>query len=75
MRTWPVIAGFVIGCALGAVCQGAIGLWSLALPASLALLAIGLESGEAQKTGERFRARLVRRDIMSGVQPTVEEAC
>jgi uncharacterized membrane protein YoaK (UPF0700 family) len=44
MDTWPVVAGFAIGCGLGAACQAAIGLWSLALPVSLALLAIGLGS-------------------------------
>jgi uncharacterized membrane protein YoaK (UPF0700 family) len=46
MHTWPVVVGFAIGCGLGAACHAAIGLWSLALPASLALLAIWLGSGE-----------------------------
>src|SRR6266446_3185977 len=40
-QTWPVVAGFAMGCGLAAVCQAAIGQWSLALPAGLALLAIG----------------------------------
>jgi uncharacterized membrane protein YoaK (UPF0700 family) len=39
-HTWPVIVGFVVGCGLGALCQAAIGMWSLALPSALALLAI-----------------------------------
>ena len=41
-RTWPAIVCFVLGCGLGAPCQAAAGLWSLALPASLALLALAL---------------------------------
>jgi uncharacterized membrane protein YoaK (UPF0700 family) len=39
-HTWPAIAGFVIGCALGAACEAAFGLQSLALPTGFALLAI-----------------------------------
>jgi uncharacterized membrane protein YoaK (UPF0700 family) len=39
-RTWPVIAGFVLGCALGALYQAGAGLWSLSLPTGLALLAL-----------------------------------
>jgi uncharacterized membrane protein YoaK (UPF0700 family) len=40
MLTWPVIVGFAVGCGLGATCEAAIGLRSLALPAGLALLAV-----------------------------------
>ncbi|HME23279.1 MAG TPA: DUF1275 family protein [Acetobacteraceae bacterium] len=36
----PVIVGFAVGCAFGAACEVALGPWSLALPASLALLAL-----------------------------------
>jgi uncharacterized membrane protein YoaK (UPF0700 family) len=39
-RTSPAIFGFAVGCGLGAACEAAIGLRSLALPASLALLAL-----------------------------------
>jgi uncharacterized membrane protein YoaK (UPF0700 family) len=42
MRTWPAIVGFGIGCGLGAICEAAIGLRSLALPAGLALLAVAM---------------------------------
>ena len=42
MRTWPAIVGFAIGCGLGAICEAAIGLWSMALPAGLALLAVAM---------------------------------
>jgi uncharacterized membrane protein YoaK (UPF0700 family) len=38
-RTLPVIVGFAVGCGIGAACEAAFGLWSLALPAGLALLA------------------------------------
>jgi len=39
-QTWPAIAGFVLGCGLGAACVAAAGLWSLALPTGLALIAL-----------------------------------
>jgi uncharacterized membrane protein YoaK (UPF0700 family) len=39
-HTWPAIVGFAVGCGLGAICERAIGLWSLVLPVSLALLAL-----------------------------------
>jgi uncharacterized membrane protein YoaK (UPF0700 family) len=48
MHTLPVIAGFVIGCALGGACEAAVGLWSLALPTGLALLALAM--GSANET-------------------------
>jgi uncharacterized membrane protein YoaK (UPF0700 family) len=38
-RILPVIVGFAAGCALGAACEVALGLWSLVLPASFALIA------------------------------------
>jgi uncharacterized membrane protein YoaK (UPF0700 family) len=42
MRTLPAIVGFAAGCGLGATCEAAIGLWSLALPAGLALVAVAM---------------------------------
>ena len=42
MCTWPAIVGFAIGCGAGAICEAAIGLWSLALPAGLALVAVAM---------------------------------
>jgi uncharacterized membrane protein YoaK (UPF0700 family) len=41
-HTWPAIAGFLLGCALGAACESAFGLSSLVLPTGLALLALAL---------------------------------
>jgi uncharacterized membrane protein YoaK (UPF0700 family) len=41
-NTWPAIAGFLLGCTLGAACEAALGLRSLVLPAALALFAIAL---------------------------------
>jgi hypothetical protein len=38
-RTLPPIVGFTAGCGLGAACEAAVGTWTLALPAGLALLA------------------------------------
>lgn len=42
MRTLPVIVGFAVGCGLGVACEAALRLWSLALPAGLALLACAI---------------------------------
>jgi uncharacterized membrane protein YoaK (UPF0700 family) len=42
MHTLPVIVGFATGCGLGAACQAAAGLWSLAMPTGLALLAFAM---------------------------------
>lgn len=39
-HTWPAIVGFAGGCGLGAACEAVVGLWSLALPTGLALLAL-----------------------------------
>ena len=41
-RTWPAVVGFIVGCGLGAWCEMVAGLWSLALPVGLALLALAL---------------------------------
>jgi uncharacterized membrane protein YoaK (UPF0700 family) len=41
-HTWPALVGFTIGCAAGGACQAALGMRALALPAGLALLALGL---------------------------------
>jgi uncharacterized membrane protein YoaK (UPF0700 family) len=43
-RSAQAIVGFAVGCGLGAIGEVTIGLWSLALPAGLALLAIVLPS-------------------------------
>ncbi|HEY2539969.1 MAG TPA: YoaK family protein [Stellaceae bacterium] len=42
MRTLPVIVGFTIGCVFGAAFEAAAGLWSLALPTGLAVLAFAI---------------------------------
>lgn len=42
IHTLPVIFGFTIGCGLGAACEAAAGLWLLALPTGLALLAFAM---------------------------------
>jgi len=51
-RTGLAIAGFVVGCGLGAGCQAVTGLWSLALPAGLALVALVIAVG-AKLDGSR----------------------
>jgi uncharacterized membrane protein YoaK (UPF0700 family) len=50
-HTWPAIAGFVIGCTLGAACGSAFGLQSLALPTGFALLALVLGLVASLKSG------------------------
>jgi uncharacterized membrane protein YoaK (UPF0700 family) len=40
--TWPCVAGFVAGCTAGAVLEVHCGLWALALPVALAVLAVPL---------------------------------
>lgn len=52
MRTWPAIIGFAIGCGLGAICEAAIGLLSLVLPAGLALLAVAMGMASDLKGGQ-----------------------
>jgi uncharacterized membrane protein YoaK (UPF0700 family) len=54
-HTWPAVLGFVVGCGLGAWCEAAAGLWSLALPVGLALLALTL--GVASKLDGATGAR------------------
>ena len=46
MHTLPVIVGFTIGCVCGAAFEAAAGLWSLALPTGLALLAFAVGLGD-----------------------------
>jgi uncharacterized membrane protein YoaK (UPF0700 family) len=52
-RTWPAIVGFAVGCGLGAEGEAVAGLWSLALPAGLALLALAM--GVANGRDDRRR--------------------
>jgi len=52
-HTWPAIIGFTIGCGLGAVCESMVGLWSLALPTGLALVAIAMSFSTSPDGGER----------------------
>jgi uncharacterized membrane protein YoaK (UPF0700 family) len=41
-RILAVIVGFAAGCSIGAACEVVLGLWSLAVPAGLALLALAI---------------------------------
>ena len=47
-QTWPVLAGFAAGCGLGAAGLAAVGRWSLAVPAGLAVLALALASASRE---------------------------
>jgi uncharacterized membrane protein YoaK (UPF0700 family) len=53
-RTLPVMLGFALGCALGAACEGFVGLRSLALPVGLALAALVI--GIAFEADDRVRS-------------------
>jgi len=46
-HTWPAVAGFLLGCSLGAACEAFLGLPSLVLPTGFALIALtlGMEPG------------------------------
>jgi hypothetical protein len=48
-HTWPAIAGYTIGCGLGAGTDHVFRLWALGLPTALALLAclMGLQPAKA----------------------------
>jgi uncharacterized membrane protein YoaK (UPF0700 family) len=52
-HTWPAIAGFIIGCAIGAASESNYGLWSLLLPAGSALFAavLGTQVSQPQPQG------------------------
>ena len=52
-HTSPAVVGFTVGCGLGAACEAAVGLWSLALPAGLALLALALGVAATLHGGQR----------------------
>jgi uncharacterized membrane protein YoaK (UPF0700 family) len=52
MQTWPAIAGFAVGCGLGATCETAFGLRSLALPVGLAVVAVAMGISVNLKGGE-----------------------
>jgi uncharacterized membrane protein YoaK (UPF0700 family) len=56
MHTWPAVAGFAAGCALGAACEARFGLWSLALPTGLALLALAMALADDLHRVSRDRA-------------------
>ncbi len=51
-HTWPAILGFTIGCGLGAACEALVGLWSLALPTGLALVAVAMSFATKLDGGE-----------------------
>jgi uncharacterized membrane protein YoaK (UPF0700 family) len=74
-HTWPAIAGFVVGCALGAACEPAFGLQSLALPTGFALLALvlglvaSLRSGISQKSAQGATSSpTTRTDLVGAVR-------
>jgi uncharacterized membrane protein YoaK (UPF0700 family) len=57
-RTGVAIVGFVVGSCLGAWCQAHVGLWSLIMPAGLALagLAITYSSGWFMQSADYARS-------------------
>jgi uncharacterized membrane protein YoaK (UPF0700 family) len=57
-RTGLVIAGFIVGCGLGAGCQVIAGLWSLAMPAGLALVALVMAVADHQSLVPRLAEKI-----------------
>jgi uncharacterized membrane protein YoaK (UPF0700 family) len=49
-KTWPAVAGFAVGCGIGAACEQQFGLLSLMLPTSLSLVALAM-AGCAEQEG------------------------
>jgi uncharacterized membrane protein YoaK (UPF0700 family) len=66
-HTWPAIAGFVLGCVFGALCQAAFGLRSSVLPTGLALVAFALGAAAMIQHAEPNNASY-RRDQTEGHQ-------
>ena len=57
-HTWPAIAGFLLGCALGAACESMFGLQSLALPVGLAMLALIMGAAAARHYRQHTERRM-----------------
>jgi uncharacterized membrane protein YoaK (UPF0700 family) len=51
----PAIFGFTIGCVFGAALEAAAGLWSSALPAALALIALATGSAAGRPADLFYR--------------------
>jgi uncharacterized membrane protein YoaK (UPF0700 family) len=51
-HTWPAIVGFVLGCALAAACESALGLQALVLPTGFALVAFALSAAPRRSAKE-----------------------
>jgi len=66
MQTFPVILGFATGCVLGAAFEAAAGLWSLALPTGLALIAFGI--GSIKESSSRSRTVEFNRPTIAHVK-------
>jgi uncharacterized membrane protein YoaK (UPF0700 family) len=49
-HTWPAVTGFLLGCILGAACEAALGLRSLALPTGFAVIALALGIGASSSS-------------------------
>jgi uncharacterized membrane protein YoaK (UPF0700 family) len=48
------LAGFIIGCGLGAACEAAFNLWSLALPVALSAIALAISRAPQPRTQGRL---------------------
>jgi uncharacterized membrane protein YoaK (UPF0700 family) len=55
-HTGIAIAGFVVGCGLGAWCQARAGLWSLTLPSGLSLVALAMSPAPKRGVAQARRA-------------------
>ena len=62
-RTWPAIAGFLVGCTLGAVAEAVLGLRGLVVPTACALIALALGRRRAVRGDAPDWVRCLRRKI------------
>jgi uncharacterized membrane protein YoaK (UPF0700 family) len=76
IQTFPVILGFATGCILGAGGEATAGLWSLALPTGLALVAFGIGSTHRSRAPSRPAGfdRPKRDDAPDGGLPVIAGA-
>jgi uncharacterized membrane protein YoaK (UPF0700 family) len=65
--TWPAIAGFLLGCSLGAPCEAAFGLGAMILPTCLSLAAVSLGIAVSSRPAEGQSFQLKESTSAAGI--------